>query len=64
MVIENSEKDKELVKDIKIDINDQQLFLKLNTLFSLLHFLSASNPNYELLPDKPNKCNLFNLFIR
>ncbi len=45
-------------KDWRIEITNQLLVLRMNTLFAFLQLLSISVPNYELLPDKPNKCIL------
>ena len=46
-----------------IKISEQQLILRINSLYLILHFLSTSLPDYELLPDKPNQCNNFINFL-
>jgi len=39
----------------KITVKNQVFVFKMNTLYSLLQMISVSMPNYELLPDKPNR---------
>ena len=46
-------------KDWKIEVSNQLLVFRMNTLFAALNLISVSMPNYELLPDKPNRCITF-----
>jgi len=59
-VLDDQCKTKEL--KFRINVANQQIILRGNTILLIDQFITASKPNYAALPYKPNRCIFYSFY--